>query len=97
MNIKNFISEFVEDAILEVIELGGELVDDETFEKRKEICKGCEHFGKVKPLPFVKMDGCTICKCPIKTKGKTKNYFSPEAGRIIKATCPHPDGDKWDF
>ena len=93
----DFINQFVIDATLEVIEFGGSLVDDATFQKRKEICQSCDKFGKVKPLFFVELDGCTICGCPIETKGKTKTYFSPEAGRIIQATCPHPDGDKWDF
>lgn len=93
----NFIKEFVKDTILEVIQQGGSLVDNETYEKRKAICKGCDKFGKVFPLPFIEFDGCTICKCPIDTKGKTKTYYSLEQGRIIQATCPHEDGNKWDF
>jgi hypothetical protein len=97
MGVQSIINDWVVGMINEVVELGGSLVDEITYEKRKEICQGCEHFGEVRPLFFAKLEGCTKCGCPLATKPRFKEYFSPEEGRLIQAICPHENGNKWDF
>lgn len=87
---------FVESTILKIVQLGGTLADDATFEKRKDVCSTCPHFGKVYVLG-IELQGCTICGCPLETKGRTNSFFSLTRGRVIDTTCPHPDGDKWNF
>ena len=87
---------FVESTILKIVQLGGTLTDDATFEKREKVCRQCPNFGKVYILGN-ELEGCTICKCPLATKGRTNSFFSLSKGRVIDTVCPHPDGDKWNF
>ena len=87
---------FVESTILKIVQLGGTLTDDATFEKREQVCRQCPNFGKVYILG-IELEGCTICGCPLETKGRTNSFFSLTRGRVIDTTCPHPDGDKWNF
>jgi len=87
---------FVESTILKIVQLGGSLTDDATFEKRSEVCRQCPNFGKVYVLG-IELEGCTLCGCPLETKGRTNSFFSLTRGRVIDTTCPHPDGDKWNF
>lgn len=52
-----------------VLRKGGSLVSKKISIERKNKCEDCVHFGKVfLPLVNLEFDGCTLCKCPIKTK-----------------------------
>ena len=84
----------VSDAINGVLKFGGTLVDESEYQRRVEICKGCDKFGTVNALGF-KMDGCIICGCPTATKPRYETYFSWAKLQIIKAVCPHENGNKW--
>jgi hypothetical protein len=64
------LDDFVSDQIVSWLSKGGKLVDDATFEKRINACAGCPYKGKVMPVPGLKMDGCTICKCPLQSKAR---------------------------
>ena len=96
-NVANTSShKFVESTILKIVQLGGTLADDATFEKRSEVCRQCPNFGKVYVLG-IELEGCTICGCPLETKGRTNSFFSLTKGRVIDTICPSPEGDKWNF
>ena len=88
--------EFVSSTINNMVSLGGDIVTPQEYLRRLNICNGCDRQGEVEPVPFVKMFGCTVCKCPSATKPRFKTYFSLKQFKIILATCPHPiEGDKW--
>lgn len=108
--------EFISDQIVAWLSKGGKLVDDATFKKRVNICSDCPYKGMVMPVPIVKMEGCTICKCPIKSKARMleiqrlpekvgESLSEAELVKIKlgaktvteKVSCPHPEGDKWNF
>ncbi len=86
---------WVTESINRMVALGGERVSEAEYLERVEICKNCEFWGKVSPLPFIELDGCTLCGCPTETKPRFKNYFSVSKLKIVDAECPHPDGNKW--
>ncbi len=44
----------------------------ELAEKRYEICKGCEYYGKSRPITGEEY--CTDCLCPISKKIFSKNF-----------------------
>lgn len=76
------------------------MVSEAEYEKRLEVCRGCELAGQVGiPMPGgpISLEGCTECGCPFATKPKWKKYFSFKELRIKEATCPHPQGNRWDF
>jgi len=88
---------FVINAALEAIKaLGGELVDDDTFGRRRQVCESCPLYGEVL-FKGLNLKGCSVCSCPLETKGRTKKYYSFSALKVIDTKCPHADGDKWDF
>lgn len=101
MSLRDKIDTFVTESILEVVQIGGELVSLPQSTERVNFCKTrlngkpCEYVGAVRPLPFLTMSGCTKCGCPFATKPKTKKYFSPSEGKIILTKCPHPYGNLW--
>lgn len=95
MDMNTVLLKFYETTIFEVVKAGGKLVDYETFEKRSEVCAGCPYFGTVKPIPLISAPGCTICKCPLQTKGKMQTILTTSGFKQIE--CPHPDGNKWNF
>lgn len=77
------------------IRAGGHIAPDEQYRKRYETCKMCKYKGEVQPLPLIKTEGCTICKCPFRTKLKTVTHI--KNGQRVTTSCPHPDGNKWDI
>ena len=85
------LAEFLEDAFSEVVKLGGKLVSREHYEARVKVCRACEFVGEVEPAPSLKMEGCTLCGCPL----KTKPYFDRFLVGGKEITCPHPEGSRW--
>ena len=85
------LAEFLEDAFSEVVKLGGKLVSREHYEARVKACRACEFVGEVEPAPSLKMEGCTLCGCPL----KTKPYFDRFLVGGKEITCPHPEGSRW--
>jgi hypothetical protein len=87
------VSKWVDKRTLELVKKGGIKVSDEEYERRLQICKGCDKRGMVKPLKNIpEMEGCTECGCPFETKLKFKYHFLTN---VEKITCPHPGGAKW--
>jgi hypothetical protein len=77
---KKFNSSYnVLNAASDVITGKAEFVDDETYNKRVEICINCPggHYSKI-------FKACTICKCFIKTKAKFKESSCPAAPYLIE-------------
>ena len=62
-------------AITNIIIIDGKTVSLGQAKAREEICKGCDYFGTVEPIPGLQCDGCTKCGCPMATK--TKVYSIP--------------------
>lgn len=79
--------EFVKRTILGYIKAGGSLVDDVEFERRKEICEGCESVGLVW-IPGGEVRGCLECGCPLDTKLRAKRYFSMGEMEMVESRCP---------
>jgi hypothetical protein len=75
------------DTLFDLIREGGTLVPVEVYDKRVEACKGCPHFGIVNPLPLISADGCTLCGCPLETKARMFNYFSPTNMGLKLSEC----------
>lgn len=87
----SLLDNFVKDAIEAALLAGQKVVSDEQYNERLAICRGCEHFGKVKPLPFVTFDeGCQLCHCPKETKLRLTNKHS------ILNKSPLCDLGKWE-
>lgn len=98
MGFTSSAEDFITETINVGLRLGGEQVSHEQYKARLEVCHRCELAGTVRiDLPFRKLEleGCTECGCPFATKPKWEKYFSFEKLRIIKAQCPHPEGNKW--
>lgn len=87
---------FVVSTINKMVALGGTKVSQEVYQKRLEVCSGCEHYGKVEPLPYIVLDGCTICGCPSATKPNFETNFSLSRMKVVKTICPDKV-NKWDF
>ena len=85
------LAEFLEDAFSEIVKLGGKKVSREHYEARVKVCRACDFVGKVEPAPNLKMEGCTLCGCPL----KTKPYFDRFLVGGKEITCPHPEGSRW--
>lgn len=88
---------FVEYTINKMVSLGGTMVTEKEYNQRLEACRSCDKAGTVEPLPTVKMEGCTLCKCPLGTKPRFDTYYSVSKLKVIKAECPHESGNKWIF
>lgn len=88
---------FIENTVLGYVKFGGSLVEEDHYQARLKVCKGCEHFGTVRPIKGldIEMDGCKICNCPSTTKPRAFKYFSFKKLRIVKAICPDETGNKW--
>lgn len=86
---------WVTGAINRMVAMGGEKVTEAEYNQRVEICKGCDKWGKVRPLPMLELDGCTLCGCPTATKPRFRKYFSVTRMKIVEAECPHENGNKW--
>jgi len=69
---------WITDKLVEHLFKGSEFVTNEQFEERKTICHGCPSFGRVEPIPLLVLPGCTICGCPLDTKGKLKSFLRLE-------------------
>ncbi len=69
---------WIKNKLLEHLFKGSEFVTPEQFEERKQICNGCDRFGKVEPIPHLILPGCTVCGCPLETKGKLKSFLRLE-------------------
>lgn len=69
---------FVMDNITSFIHAEGELVPEDIAEKRKSVCRSCPFVGIVEPLPGLKVEGCTICGCPLATKAHMKTMLRPK-------------------
>ncbi len=66
--INTALGKFVSGFIRWNLKRGGKLADQNQIKERRKVCDGCEKKGIVEPLPLVKMEGCTVCDCPIETK-----------------------------
>ena len=88
------LDDFIANCINTAVELGGTLVSEAEYERRVLICEGCEFHKNVSVAGF-EMKGCSICKCPTATKPRYEKYFSLKKLKIVKAVCPHKQGDKW--
>lgn len=84
---------FASRILSETIKHGGSLVSPEQAQERINICTSCEFLGTVEPLPFLKMEGCTKCGCPMSTKPHMKTNFSISKLSIIATECPLK---RWD-
>lgn len=97
MNVlKNFLIDFLGN----IVRCGGTVASEEHTQARKDICKGCDKYGMVRPLPLLITKGCTLCGCPIQTKTKTLYHCNFKEGKpleTIKTICPHPNGSKWAY
>ena len=78
---------WVQENLFELIRKGGKLVSDEVYDKRVSACRGCIHVGTVHPIPGIEAEGCTLCGCPLETKAKMLNYFSPTHMGIKLSEC----------
>lgn len=87
---------FVISTINKMVALGGTKVSEEVYQKRLEVCRACVHYGEVQPLPYVVLDGCTICGCPSATKPRFETNFSLSRMKVVKTECPDKV-NKWDF
>lgn len=85
---KDKFKEFQINAIGEVLRAGGDVVSPEHYAERIKICVNCPNAGKVRPLPWLKTEGCTLCGCPFATKPKTVTHFDKDQKKIVKTTCP---------
>ena len=85
------LGEFLEDSFAELVKLGGVMVSRDHYEARVKACRECEFVGEVQPAPHLKMEGCTLCGCPL----KTKPYFDRFLVGGKEITCPHPEGSRW--
>lgn len=88
---------WVEEFINYALKFGAELVEEDHYKARAEICNSCPYQGEVflSNMTAKKVIGCTICQCPTKTKPKYKKYFSFAKLRIIEASCPD-QVDRWE-
>lgn len=90
---------WIKNTLFDLIREGGTLVSDEVYEKRATACKGCIHFGEVEPLPKIVAPGCMLCGCPLETKARMLNYFSPsKMGMKLSACSQFEKGigeDRW--
>lgn len=69
---------WVKDKLIEHLFKGSTFVAEGIYEERKAICHGCDKFGTVHPLPLLSLPGCTICGCPLETKGKLESFLRLE-------------------
>jgi len=86
--MRQLILKFAREVLAEVVKRGGELVSPEIASKRLEICGVCDEAGKVEPIPFLKMDGCTLCGCPFSTKPHMKNVIDIKTLSLTVVDCP---------
>jgi len=77
----------------ETMKAGGKLLPEAEKLRRQEICKGCDWFGKVQPIPGYITLGCTECGCPMETKTGFEYHFLT-GFKLVK--CGHPEGNKWN-
>lgn len=70
---------FAVKVISRMIKNGSEMLSDDSPEYIEKVsaCIACPYFGEVYPAPRLKLHGCTICKCPVVTKAKTKVLMRP--------------------
>lgn len=66
--INTALGKFVSGFISWNLKRGGKMATQSQIKERRNVCNNCENKGTVEPLPLVRMDGCTICECPIETK-----------------------------
>lgn len=78
---------WIRNTLFDLIREGGTLVPDEVYKARSEACKGCPYFGTVNPLPLITAEGCTLCGCPLETKGRMLKYFSPTNMGLKLSAC----------
>jgi len=86
---------FVLKTLSKVVRESGTLVPKDQGDARVKICHGCDRFGKVLAEVGLETEGCTICRCPSVTKPYMETYWSLTKGKIVKAVCPHEDGNLW--
>lgn len=75
-----------ESVLVALVRKGGRKVSIENGDERVKACAGCDYIGKV----VGGLTGCKICKCPLASKAYMKDLLG------TKATCPHPDGSRWE-
>ena len=95
-------SPLVARAISELLRLGGgKLAPPGQVSARLERCRTCplvspdfRVFGVVVPGGRG-VQQCTPCGCIAAAKASLVRYFSARQGRVVAASCPHPDGSRW--
>lgn len=62
------VKEWVLKKVFNAVIVGGTTVTVENKEARIDKCKNCPYIGTVEPLKYFRLEGCTICGCPLSTK-----------------------------
>jgi hypothetical protein len=80
----------------------GERVSTQQGNERRNECLKCDKLKNAQVLPFVTVQVCGICKCPIDTKPFFKTHLLQAINPLVEKTgeinivkCPHTEGDKW--
>jgi len=73
------------------LKIGAVMVSEEEYERRVEICRGCDRWGTVE-LPglsgVVRVAGCEECGCPTSTKPRVDRFFNPKTLKREEVKCP---------
>jgi len=64
----------------------------ELAEKRYEICKGCEYFGKSRPITGEEY--CIECNCPLSKKVFSREFDACPKNKWIKVETPYFKSEK---
>lgn len=80
-----------------VIRNGGTVATEEHAKKRLEICRGCEFYGEVNPLPLIKAKGCLQCGCPLATKVKCIENLDIDSKKMVVTRCGNAEKGGVDF
>lgn len=80
-----------QEKVFEMVRSSGVQTTEEHYEERRKRCEGCPYFGQVEVKELrIKADGCTVCGCPIETKGRMIKHKS------AKEAFTHPfEPSKW--
>jgi hypothetical protein len=92
-NLKDLIVDFMGD----VIRNGGILADKIHAEERLEICKECDFYQDVRPLPLIKTKGCKQCGCIIQIKVNCIENIDIKTGKMVTTRCGNVEQGGDDF
>lgn len=77
------VKEFLFDRFIKIVLSGCQTVEPENKRARIDKCKKCPYFGTVEPAKGIRMNGCTVCGCPLETKASLKEIPRLYAGEPI--------------